>query len=56
MAQVGHTNPKMTLGIYAQVMASKRNHGPMIDGLIDSPHWAETGRKPKNDISRSLPI
>jgi integrase len=36
MAQVGHTDPKVTLGIYAQVIASKDDHGPALDGLIGS--------------------
>jgi integrase len=34
-AQVGHTDPKMTLGVYVQVITSKRNYGPTLDGLID---------------------
>jgi integrase len=55
MAQVGHTDPKMTLGIYAQVMAFRRDHGVMIDGLIDPSHWAELGIKPKNDATGYLP-
>lgn len=35
MAQMGHADPKMTLGIYAQVIASKRSYGATMDGLID---------------------
>jgi hypothetical protein len=27
MAQAGHSDPKMTLGIYAKVIATKTNHG-----------------------------
>ena len=27
MAQLGHTNPKMTLGVYGQVIASNTDHG-----------------------------
>jgi len=34
MAQVGHNDPKMTLGIYAQVIASKDDHGAALDGLV----------------------
>lgn len=34
MAQVGHTDPKMTLGIYAKVIASKDDHGAALDDLI----------------------
>jgi integrase len=35
MAQMGHADPKMTLGIYAQVIASKRSYGATMDGLIE---------------------
>jgi integrase len=34
MAQVGHNDPKVTLGIYAQVIGSKDDHGAALDGLI----------------------
>lgn len=39
MAQAGHTDPKMTLGLYAKVIASKTDHGAALDGIvgIDSP-------------------
>jgi integrase len=34
MAQAGHTDPKMTLGLYAKVIASKTDHGAALDGII----------------------
>lgn len=34
MAQVGHNDPKVTLGIYAQVIASQDDHGAALDGLV----------------------
>ena len=34
MAQAGHTDPKMTLGLYAQVIASKTDHGAALHGII----------------------
>jgi integrase len=34
MAQAGHTDPKMTLGLYAQVIASKTDHGAALDGIV----------------------
>jgi integrase len=34
MAQAGHTDPKMTLGLYAQVITSKTDHGAALDGLV----------------------
>lgn len=36
MAQAGHTDPKMTLGLYAQVIASKTDHGAALDDLVDA--------------------
>jgi integrase len=35
MAQAGHTDPKMTLGLYAQVIASETDHGAALDGIVD---------------------
>ena len=35
MAQAGHTDPRMTLGIYAQVITSKTDHGVALDGLVN---------------------
>ena len=43
MAQAGHTDPKMTLGVYAQVIASKTDHGAALDGLVEASDWALTG-------------
>jgi hypothetical protein len=34
MAQAGHSDPKMTLGIYASVIASKTDHGATVDELV----------------------
>lgn len=34
MAQAGHTDPKMTLGLYAKVIASKTDHGEALDRLV----------------------
>lgn len=36
MAQAGHTDPKMTLGLYAQVIASRTDHGAALDDLIEA--------------------
>jgi len=33
MAQAGHSDPKITLGIYASVIASKTDHGAALDEL-----------------------
>jgi integrase len=43
MAQVGHNDPKTTLGVYAQVIASKTDHGAALDGLVGATDWAATG-------------
>lgn len=34
MAQAGHTDPKMTLGLYAKVIATKTDHGAALDGIV----------------------
>jgi hypothetical protein len=43
MAQVGHNDPKMTLGVYAQVIASRTDHGAALDGLVGASDWAAPG-------------
>lgn len=43
MAQLGHENPQMTLGIYAKVIQSKADHGAALDGLVGASEWALTG-------------
>jgi integrase len=43
MAQAGHTDPKMTLGLYAKVIASKTDHGAALDGIVGASDWAATG-------------
>lgn len=37
MAQAGHTDPKMTLGLYAKVIASKTDHGAAQDDIVSAP-------------------
>ena len=43
MAQLGHEDPKMTLGVYAKVIASKTDHGAAVDGLVGASDWAPMG-------------
>jgi len=43
MAQAGHTDPKTTLGIYAQVIASNTDHGAALDALVGASDWAAAG-------------
>lgn len=45
MAQVGHSDPKVTLGIYAQVIASQDDHGAALDGLVG--HIESSASSPK---------
>lgn len=42
MAQAGHNDPKMTLGLYAQVIASKTDHGAALDGIVAASTWGAT--------------
>jgi integrase len=44
MAQLGHEDPKMTLGVYAKVIASKTDHGAAVDGFVGASDWAPMGR------------
>jgi integrase len=34
MAQAGHTDPKMTLGLYAQVIVARTDHGAALDDMV----------------------
>jgi hypothetical protein len=43
MAQAGHADPKMTLGIYANVIASKTDHRASVDELVAGGVWAQKG-------------
>jgi integrase len=43
MAQLGHTDPKMTLGVYAKVIATKTDHGQALDALIGATQSAPIG-------------
>ena len=45
MAQAGHSDSKMTLGIHPQVIASKTDHGAAVDGLVDSNRYARVSRR-----------
>lgn len=45
MAQAGHTDPKMTLGLYAKVIASKTDHGAALDGIVAASDWAAIGQR-----------
>jgi len=56
MAQAGHADPKMTLGVYAHVIALKTDHGAALDGLVNSSDWAQTGaEKSQKQDSEALP-
>ncbi|HVY78082.1 MAG TPA: hypothetical protein VG898_06215 [Solirubrobacterales bacterium] len=44
-----HADPKMTLGIYAKVIASKADHGAALDGLVGASDWAATGSRPDGE-------
>ena len=43
MGQVGHTDPGLTLRIYAQVIGADRSHGGEVDRLVGAAHWARMG-------------
>jgi integrase len=43
MAQLGHADPKVTLGIYAHVLRRKGDTGDRLDALVRAADWAATG-------------
>lgn len=49
MAQLGHENPQMTLGIYARVIASKADHGAALDELVRTSAFLTT---PHEEVER----
>lgn len=50
MAQLGHSDPKMTLGVYAKVIASKTDHGAALDGLVGAADWAPVTAPPLSQV------
>ena len=47
MRQVGHRDPTMTLGVYAQVIERQRDVGAKVDALVE---WAQAGTNgPESD-------
>jgi integrase len=46
MAQLGHSNPKVTFSIYAHVLDRKTNAGERLDALVRGPDRAQTGAQP----------
>ena len=49
--QLGHTDPKVTLGVYAKVIASKTDHGKALDDLIGATELAPNGTSPGVDAA-----
>jgi integrase len=45
MAQVGHTTPQMTLGLYAKVMADSERERDRLRALVEGAYWQEMGNK-----------
>jgi hypothetical protein len=43
MAQLGHADPKVTLGIYAHVLERKGDTGDSLDALVRGADWALAG-------------
>ena len=48
MAQLGHADPKVTLGIYAHVLRRKGDTGERLDALVRAADWAATGSDPSD--------
>jgi integrase len=43
MAQLGHIDPKLTLGIYAHVLRRREDTGARMDALVRGAEWAPMG-------------
>jgi integrase len=56
MQQVGHTDPKVTLGIYAKVMLRRDGERDRLIALADGVDWAQTGTNEADHGSASEPL
>ena len=45
MAQLGHADPRVTLGIYAHVLRRRGDTGARMDALVRGADWAGSGRE-----------
>lgn len=45
MAQLGHTDPKLTLRVYTHQMSRRDGEKDRLRALVEGADWAETGRK-----------
>lgn len=45
MAQAGHSDPKVTLSIYAKVISTKKDFGVALDGIARTADWADDDRE-----------
>jgi hypothetical protein len=54
MAQIGHTNPAMTLGLYAQVMNGSQVDRDRLRALVYGGYLAVDGSGANLDASRTL--
>ncbi len=54
MAQLGHTDPKVTLGIYAHVMFRRDGERERLRALVEGADWAEVGRS--SALAASAPL
>lgn len=43
MEQMGHTDPKLALRIYAKVIGDRRHHGKRLIGVLNGAEWARMG-------------
>lgn len=48
MAQLGHADPKVTLGIYAHVLRREGDTGRRLDALVKAADWAAMGSEAVN--------
>ena len=56
MQQVGHTDPKVTLGIYAKVMLRRDGERDHLIALAEGVDWAQAGTNEADDGLASEPL
>jgi integrase len=51
MAQLGHADPKMTLGVYAHLMLRTQDERERLRALVEGADWAQMGTNPEIEPS-----
>ena len=55
MEQLGHTDARLTLGIYARTMRHAEGDRERLPSLVEAPDWARTGTGPITSAAQARP-